>query len=106
VPKISEINEYLSPEHVNDGEIITIIAKPTLISKEESSFGRAYFRFQVQSKSGEVKAWIPNRTTLKKLATKFGDETNVWLNKKVKLTKATINVHGETKQVLFGEPTQ
>lgn len=106
MPKISEIDEYLRPEDVNDGEVLTIIAKPTLILKEESSVGRAYFRLLVQSKSGEVKTWIPNRTTLKKLAAKFGDETNAWLNKKVKLSKATVNIHGETKQVLFGEPSQ
>jgi hypothetical protein len=106
MPKISEIDEYLHPENVSDGEILTIVAKPTLISEEESALGRAYFELQVQNKNGEAKIWAPNKTTLKKIATKFGDETDAWLNKKVKLSKVTMNVHGETKQVLFGEPIQ
>ncbi len=87
---------------IHDGEIWTIIAKPVYVSEEESAFDRAYFELPVQNQAGEVKTYTPNKTTLKKIAAKFGDETDGWTGKKIKLSKATMNVRGEMKEVLFG----
>jgi len=67
-------------------------------------FLSAYFEFPVELPSGERKTWTPNKTTLKKLAAQFGDETDDWQGRKVKLTTARQNVRGEIKNVIYGEP--
>jgi len=103
MPRISDLDDYLHAEAVQDGEIVTIMTKPTFISEEQSAFDKAYFELSVQIQSGEIKTYTPNKTTLKKLAAKFGDETDTWVNKKIRLSKATMNVRGEMKSVLFGE---
>jgi hypothetical protein len=103
MPKVSDLDDYLHAEAVQDGEVVTIINTPTLVSENESAFGRPYFELTVQLESGEVKTYTPNKTTLKKLAAKYGDETNGWVNKQIKLSKSKMNVRGEVKSVLFGE---
>ena len=104
MPRVSQLDEYLHAEAVRDGEIVIIISKPSFINEEQSAFGRAYFEFSVKTEAGEIKTYTPNKTTLKKLATTFGDETDNWTGKKIKLSKSRMNVRGENKEVLFGEP--
>ncbi len=106
MPRVSDLDEFLHADSVQDGEVVTIIAKPTLISEEESVFGKAYFEIPITTANGEAKTWTPNKTTLKKLSAKFGDETDAWIGKKVKISKAKMNVRGEMKQVIFGEPSE
>jgi hypothetical protein len=106
MPKISSVDEYLHSEDVQDGDVLTIVQKPILVTEDESTLGHAYFKVRVKGRNIDEKTWTPNKTTLKRLASTFGDETDAWLNKKVKISKVTMEVNGETKQVLFGEPTQ
>ena len=104
MPKISQLDEYLHADAVKDGDIITIIGKATLIDAETSVFERAYLEVPVKLPNGEVKTWTPNKTSLKQIAAHFGDETDLWVSKKVKVTIARQNVRGEMKNVLYGEP--
>ncbi|MCK4478434.1 hypothetical protein KAU88_07920 [Candidatus Bathyarchaeota archaeon] len=57
----------------------------------------------VKLPDGKAKIWTPNKTTLKKLATVFGDDTDGWLGKRVKLSILKQNVRGEMRNVVYGE---
>jgi len=103
--KISEMDEFLHADAVEDGEIVEITGKARRISAEESAFDRAYLELPVKLASGQPKIWTPNKTSLKLLAKAFGDDADFWVGKKVKLMISHQNVRGEMKDVIYGEPT-
>jgi len=102
--KISDLDEYLHADAVEDGDIIEITGKARRITEEESAFGRAYLEMSIKLPSGESKIWTPNKTSLRSLAKSFGDDADHWIGKKVKINIAHQNVRGEMKDVIYGEP--
>jgi hypothetical protein len=103
MPRVSDLDEYLHAEVVEDGDVIRIVEKARYVSTEESNFGKPFFEIPVLTAAGEHKTWTPNKTTLKALAKVYGDDTDQWEGKQVKLKKERQNVRGETKDVLYGE---
>jgi hypothetical protein len=103
MPKVSDLDDYLHAEAVKEGDVIKIDGKARLISAEESNFSKPYFEIPILTPDGEHKTWTPNKTTLKALAKVYGDDTDLWQGKLVKLSKARMNIRGEMKDVLFGE---
>lgn len=104
--KVSDLDEYLHAEAVENGSVIEIIGKPRYVSAEESTFGKAYLEVDVKLPSGETKTWTPNRTTLKELAKTWGDDTDVWTARRVKLNITQQNVRGEMRAIIYGEPAK
>ena len=104
--RISDLDEYLRASVVEEGDVIMITGKARYVGVEESAFGRAYLEIPVKLSSGKTKIWTPNKTTLKRLARVFGDDTDTWDGKQVRITIAKQNVRGEMRDVLYGEPVQ
>jgi hypothetical protein len=102
--KISEMDEFLHADAVEDGEIVEITGKARRVSAEESAFDRAYLELPIKLSGGQSKIWTPNKTTLKLIAKAFGDDADFWVGKKVKLMISHQNVRGEMKDVIYGEP--
>ena len=101
--KISDLDEYLHSDTIEDGDIIEIVGKARYVSAEEAAFGRPYLEIAVKLPNGKTKIWAPNKTTLKKLAKAFGDDADTWIDKRVKLTIVKQNVRGEMRDVVYGE---
>jgi len=57
----------------------------------------------VKLKNDAVRDWIPNKTSLKKMVAKFGDNTDNWIGKTAKFALAKQNVRGEMKDIIFVE---
>ncbi len=102
--KISDLDEYLHADAVENGDVIEITGKARQISQEESAFERTYLEIPVKLSNGRNKVWTPNKTSLKALAKTLGDDADFWVGKKVKLTVARQNVRGKMMNVLYGEP--
>lgn len=102
--KISDLDEYLHADAVGDDDIIEITGKARYVSAEEAAFGRPYLEIAVKLPNGKTKIWTPNKTTLKALAKTFGDDADTWIGKQVKLKIAKMNVRGELRDVIYGEP--
>jgi hypothetical protein len=102
--KISDLDEYLHAEAVQDGDIIEIVGKGRYVSAEESTFERAYLEISVKLPDGKGKIWTPNKTTLHMLAKAFGDDADLWISKKVMLNISRQNVRGKMIDVIYGEP--
>jgi hypothetical protein len=102
--RVSDLDEYLHSDGVNDGDVIEICGKGRFVSAEESTFERAYLEIQVKLPNGKYKLWTPNKSTLKNLAKEFGDDADLWLGRKVKLTKERQNVRGKMIDVIYGYP--
>jgi hypothetical protein len=58
----------------------------------------------VRLPSGEVKPWTMNRTTQRKCAETWGDETRAWVGKKIKIQLREQNIRGLMKTVIYGIP--
>lgn len=101
--KISDLEEYLHADAVKSGDVIEIIEKARYVSAEEATYGRSYLEISVKLPNGNTKIWTPNKTTLKKLAKVFGDDTDNWIGKPVKLIVIKQNVRGEMRDVIYGE---
>lgn len=101
--KISDLDEYLHSDAIENGDVIEIVGDGHYVSSEDSTFGRAYLEIKVMLSNGKTKVWTPNKTTLRKLAEAFGDETSEWLGKQVKLSKIKQNVRGKMVDVIYGE---
>jgi hypothetical protein len=104
--KISDMDNYLHADAVEDGDVIEIVGKPHYVSADESTFDRAYLEIIVKLPNGRQKTWTPNKTTLKKLAATFGDDADLWNGKRVQLKVLEQNVRGEMKGVIYGEPAK
>lgn len=104
--KISDLDEYLHADVIEDGDIIEITGKARSVSEEESAFGRSYIEVSVKLPDGKSKVWTPNKTSLRALAKVFGDDADLWIGKKVQMAIERQNVRGEMKDVLYGEPFQ
>jgi len=103
MPKISDLDEYLHADAITNGDIISITGKARFISADESAFERAYLEIPVKLPDGKSKIWTPNKTTLRILAKEFGDDTDVWVGKRVKITISKQNVRGKMTDVIYGE---
>jgi len=102
--RISDLDEYLHADAIEPGDIVEIIGKARYISAQESAFERSYLEVAVKMSDGQAKTWTPNKTTLHLLAQAFGDDTDSWINKKVKLNISRQNVRGKMIDVIYGEP--
>lgn len=101
--KISDMDEYLHSDAITSGDVVEITGKARYVSVEESKFGRAYLEIPVKLANGKGKIWTPNKTTLRALAKSFGDDADLWLGKKVRITIHSQNVRGKMTDVLYGE---
>ena len=56
--------------------------------------------------NGEERTWMPNYTTMKSLISKYGQNTDDWDGKKVKLKARDQIIAGSDKVVIYGEPAE
>ena len=50
---------------------------------------------------GDKLDWMPNKTSLRTITAKYGDESDAWVGKEVGLFALTQNVSGEMKDVVY-----
>lgn len=101
--RISDLDEYLRAHAIENGAMIEITGRARYVSSEEAAFGRPYLEIRVKLPNGKSRIWTPNRTTLKKLAKVFGDDSDTWVGKRVKLSIVTQNVRGEMREIIYGD---
>jgi len=95
-----ELIPFLTPDKVNEGDFIVIESEGELV---DTPGGAKRYRFLV-SKNGEKYLWTMNNTTVNRLVDAFGDETQNWIGKKVKIQKVLVLVRNQEKLSLVGMP--
>ena len=106
MPKMSDHEEYLNGSMVQNGDCLVLLDAGVFVNPEESGLSREIFRVQVGLPDQRKKLWTMNKTTRNRLAAEWGDNSESWVNKVVKVEKARQNVRGEMKDVIFGFPTE
>ena len=107
-----EIDLYLTPDELENttrqnpktGIIKTINKKKADELPFESKIDRYEIGIEME---GEEYKWLPNKTSIRRLAKKFGrNSIEDWIGKKVKLYRTEQNIRGEVKGVVNGEPLE
>lgn len=91
---------FLTPQNVKDGDVVVIKSEGELV---DTPSGVKRYRFEVE-KDGQPYLWTMNQNTVNRLVDSFGDETENWVNKQVKLRLALVLVRGQEKLSIVGEP--
>ena len=91
-------SKFLKHEDVQVNEILRIISEPVL----KDSFGTQKYEINVKLRNGDVKILTLNNTTQALLMDTFGDDTNDWTNKDIRvISKNEQNVRGTMRTVLM-----
>jgi hypothetical protein len=88
--------EYLSAVDVKDGDKVKFLNEGTSSTIED----RPIITFKVEF-NGEDKKYTPNKTTLRNLATAWGEETKSWIGKTATCEKIKSNIKGKMMTVLY-----
>lgn len=96
---------YLKAHHVQPDDVVEIVEEPYVRSAEESKFGkqRGYAVVKLL-RTGELYTWGFNTTTWDRLLNAFGEDSELWKGRKVKIKLETQLVRGEHKSVIYGVP--
>lgn len=99
-----KVSEWLRPSGIRDGDIVTIVDEGRNRSADETPFGREVFEIGVRLPSGEEKPWTMNRTTQRRCAEAWGDDTRDWVDKRVRIQLREQNVRGVMRTAIYGVP--
>lgn len=104
--KIRFSSEFLRPEDVPDGTLVTVVNEGHYRSPEETPFGREVFEIRVRLPDGKEKLWTMNKTTQKRMVDAHGDDSRNWIGKKIRIELTKQTVRGELKTVVYGRPVE
>jgi len=100
--EIKDSNSFLRAKDVKEGDIVVLLNEGEV---RDADFGtgksRKVVEFEVEHNKIN-KTWTTNKTTLKNFVKAYGDDTNKWIGKKVKLSLVKVNVRGEIKDSIVG----
>jgi len=100
------LGNYLRADKIVDGAIGVLLDAGTI---READFGdgkvKTVVEFSIEV-DGEQYTWTVNKQTLDALGVGYGEDCKKWIGKKVKLNKVKMNVFGQMKNVIMGEPVE
>ena len=108
-PNVNDLNEFLTASDVNDGDVITFLnageIKDVDFSRSrDGSDVRKVLQIDVSLPDGKEKIVTINKTSRKSLSTKYGADTEDWVEKEAKVVILKQNVGGTIKDVIYLEP--
>lgn len=96
----------MSADMVENGDLLTVVNEGRFLTADETPFKRPAFQIEIKLPSGNEKTWTMNKTTRKRLAAAYGDDSVNWVGRKVRVELLKQNVRGELKTVIYGHPVE
>jgi len=106
MPKMSDHEEYLDSTLVENGDRVVLLDEGAFREPEETGLRRTVFQIGVGLPDQRRKTWTMNKTTRKRLAKAYGDDSAKWVNREVRIEILKQNVRGEVKDVIYGHPVE
>jgi hypothetical protein len=106
MPKMSDHEEYLDSTMVKTGDHVVLLDEGVFREPEETGLNRTVFQIRVRLPDNRMKTWTMNKTTRKRLAIDYGDDSAGWINRSVRIEVLSQNVMGKNKQVVYGHPVE
>jgi len=102
---MSDYEDFLDATMVYDGDIVQLLDEGVFKEPEVTKLSRTVFHIRVRLQDGRKKIWSMNKTTRRRLAKAWGDDSSNWVGKNVKISITQQNVQGKMRDVLWGEPS-
>ncbi len=101
-----KVDSFLKAENLegatSKSPIAGVILSVKFIEAKELAFKSEEGRFELRVLVGDDEYdWMANKTSLKSIIAAFGDESDNWLKKEIKLYAVEQNVSGDIKQVVY-----
>lgn len=106
MPRMSDHEEFLNATMVKNGDILVLLDAGVFREPEDTGFQRTVFQIRVGLPDQRAKTWTMNKTTRNRLAQAWGDNSESWIQKGVRIQILQQNVRGEVKQVVYGYPSE
>ena len=106
MPKMSDHEDFLNASMVKDKDILVVLDEGVFREPEETGLQRTVFQIRVELPDKRAKTWGMNKTTRNRLARVFGDSSENWVNRRVRVQVLQQNVRGEVKDVIYGWPIE
>jgi len=103
---MSDYEDFLDATMVYDGDIVQLLDEGVFKEPEVTKLSRTVFHIRVRLQDGRKKIWSMNKTTRRRLAKAWGDDSSNWVGKNVKISITQQNVQGKMRDVLWGEQVQ
>ena len=109
--KVSELKNYVSKEELKDGDVLIFKSKGNIVERDfskarDGSGLKRVMVFMVELPDGQVKEMMPNKTSLGLLSAEYGDDTELWVDKRAKVSFVDQMSFGKKMKVLLLEPTK
>ena len=92
---------YLRPLNLENDDLINILEPPYI---KDGQYGDRGYAVSKLERTGEVFTVPFNTTSWDGLMEAWGEDSQMWLNKKAKARLEKTTIRGEQKQVVFWEP--
>lgn len=111
--KTEQISEFILPPMLEThGSIIRLLPNEDdskhcgyVRSAKDTPFNRPTVEFYVEFRKDKFrKKYTMNKTTFRKCASIWGDDSDDWVNKELELKAVDQMVRGELRKVIYGEP--
>ena len=103
---MTDHEDYLSTSMVNEGDIIVLLDAGEFTENEKDGRKWEGFEISVRLPDGRFKKWAMNKTTRKRLSKAYGDDSENWVNKRVKIRITQQMIRGEIRDILWGYPIE
>lgn len=103
-----KIDDFLTAEQLDDADknnpVKAIIKEVNFIQAEDLPFESSKGRYELSLEIDEEEIkWIANKTSLRALRSKFGNELNDWTDGHIKLWAVDQLVQGKMKKVVYAD---
>jgi len=95
--------DFLRVNNIEDNTIAEITSAHKETKPEDSKYGKKQIVLPVRIRD-ERFLWNLNKTTQKNLVKAWGNNTDLWVGKKVVISVQQQNVRGKLQPVLYGTP--
>lgn len=93
-------SKMISPEELPEGEL-TISRADRVMIKSGVSQGQEKLVLELKDDKDELYSWFPNKTSIGTLCEKYGNDTDSWMKKNVKLTTENVMVQGKKRKMIL-----
>lgn len=102
------VDNFLKPGLLGDATklkpAIATIKKVELIAAADLQFESKADKYELTLDfSGDIKTWLPNKTSLRAIIEVLGDDSDKWVGRSVRLWTLSQNVKGKLTQVIYGD---
>lgn len=108
-PDTNDLNEYVTPKEVKDGDVLIFTDPGRIVVKDMSkardgSDMRKRLEIEVELPTGKKKLITPNKTSRNLIEEKYGTKTEEWVSRSVRVSVVQQNVGGILRDVIYLKP--